>query len=170
MEKLFAILGLFVFMGIAFLMSDKKKEINWKGIGCALAFQTVLAFLMVKTPLWKVIEFISRMVEKFLAQAQYGLEFVFGSLASETFVFFIGSLCPIVFVSGVIGIIYHFGILEKIFIFIGKYIAKIFNVDSTIVLNYVGNCIFGQTDALMLSKSKLKTASESVKKIHSCQI
>ena len=162
MEKLFAILGLFIFMGIAFLMSEKKKEINWKGIGCALAFQTVLAFLMVRTPLWKVIEFISRMVEKFLAQATYGLQFVFGNLVTDTFIFFIGSLCPIVFVSGVIGVLYHFNILEKIFIFIGKYIARIFNVDSTVVLNYVGNCIFGQTDALMLSKSKLRTAPQSV--------
>ena len=162
MEKIFAVLGLFVFIGIAYLMSNNKKDINWKGIGLAFITQLIASFLMVKTPLWKVVELVARLTEKLLAQATYGLEFVFGSLVSENFIFFIGSLCPIVFVSGIIGIVYHFGILEKIFIFIGKYIARIFNVDSTIILNYVGNTIFGQTDALMLSKSKLKDASESI--------
>ena len=162
MQKIFSLIGLFVFVGIAYLLSKDKKNINWRGIVLTFIVQLVVAFLMVKTPLWKVVEVASGLVEKFLSQAQYGLDFVFGSLASDTFVFFIGSLCPIVFVSGVIGIIYHFGILQKIFIFIGKYIAKIFDIDSTVVLNYVGNCIFGQTDALMLSKSKLKDASESI--------
>ena len=162
MQKIFSLIGLFVFVGIAYLLNKDKKNINWRGIVLTFIVQLVVAFLMVKTPLWKVVEIASRLVEKFLSQAQYGLDFVFGSLASDTFVFFIGSLCPIVFVSGVIGIIYHFGILQKIFIFIGKYIAKIFDIDSTVVLNYVGNCIFGQTDALMLSKSKLKDASESI--------
>lgn len=162
MQKIFSLIGLFVFVGIAYLLSNDKKNINWRGIILTFIVQLVVAFLMVKTPLWKVVKIASILVEKFLSQAQYGLDFVFGSLASDTFVFFIGSLCPIVFVSGVIGIIYHFGILQKIFIFIGKYIAKIFDIDSTVVLNYVGNCIFGQTDALMLSKSKLKDASESI--------
>lgn len=162
MEKIFGIIGLVVFVAIGYLLSSDRKNIKWKGIIAAFIFQIGLAFLMVKTPLWKLIELFANLIEKLLAQAQYGLEFVFGPLASDTFIFFIGSLCPIVFVSGVIGIIYHFGILEKIFIFIGKYIARLFDVDSTIVLNYVGNCVFGQTDALMLSKNKLRTASESV--------
>ena len=48
MEKPFAILGIMLCVGVAYCFSNKKKEINWASVG----------FLLIKTPLWKVVQMI----------------------------------------------------------------------------------------------------------------
>lgn len=55
MEKIFAVIGMVLCIGLTFALSKNKKEINWKSVGCAFLGQVILAFLMIKTPLWKVI-------------------------------------------------------------------------------------------------------------------
>ena len=58
MEKIFAVIGMVLCIGLTFALSKNKKEINWKSVGCAFLGQVILAFLMIKTPLWKVIELL----------------------------------------------------------------------------------------------------------------
>ena len=59
MEKIFAVIGMVLCVGVAWALSKNKKEINWKSVGCAFLGQIILAFVMIKTPLWKVIEVLS---------------------------------------------------------------------------------------------------------------
>ena len=114
MEKVLAIIGMFLCVGVAYLLSKQKKEINWKSVGCAFLGQVILAFLMIKTPLWKVVEVLSNGVTWVLNQATEGINFVFGGIVPVGgFVFFINSLLPIVFISALIGLLFHFVILQK---------------------------------------------------------
>ena len=55
MEKIFALIGVFVFVGLGYLMSIDKKNINWKSVGIAFVGQFVLALLLIKTPLWEAV-------------------------------------------------------------------------------------------------------------------
>lgn len=165
MEKIMAILGMILIIGGAYLFSNNKSEINWKGVGYAFIGQIVLAFIMLKTPLYKVIECISNGVSWLLAQANEGIGFVFGGIVQEGgFVFFINSLLPIVFLSAIIGLLFHFNILQKFISVVGNTIAKIFNVDTTVAVNSVGNMVIGQSESLLLTATQLKakTVKESV--------
>lgn len=163
MEKMFAIVGIAVFIGIAFLFSSNKEEINWKGIGCAFLGQILLALAMIKTPLWKLVQLLANGITWVLNQANEGIGFVFGGLVPHGgFVFFINSLLPIVFISALIGILFHFGILQKFIALIGNTIARVLRVDTTLAVNGVGNMFLGQSEALFLTKQQLPKAPESV--------
>lgn len=60
------------------------------------------------------------------------------------------------------GLLFHFGIIQRFITTIGKTVAKIFKVDTIVAVNSVTNMFLGQTDALFVTKSYLPTASESV--------
>ena len=162
MEKIFAVIGMVLCIGITYLFSDKKKEINWVSVGCAFFGQVLLALALIKTPLWKGVEWLSAGVTWLLGQANEGINFVFGGIAPDGFVFFINSLLPIVFISGLMGILFHFGIIQKFVAIVGKTVAKVLRVDSLVAVNGITNMFLGQSDALFITKSYLPKAKDSV--------
>ena len=162
MEKILGFIGMFAIVGATYLFSKNKKEINWKSVGCAFIGQIVLAFLLIKTPLWKGVEWLANGVSWILAQANEGISFVFGGLVPEGgFVFFINSLLPIVFISAIMGLLFHYGILQKFIAVVGDTVAKVLKVDTLIAVNGVTNMFLGQSDALFVTKSYLSSPKVS---------
>lgn len=161
MEKILALIGVFVFVGLGYLMSVDKKNINWKSVGIAFVGQFVLALLLIKTPLWEAVGVMSNAVSWLIAQSGEGINFVFGGLVPEGgYVMFINALLPIVFISALMGLMFHFGILQAIIGFIGKTLAKFLDVDTLVAVNNVTNMFFGQSDSLFVTKSYLPKASD----------
>ena len=163
MEKILGLIGMFSIVGLTYLFSKEKKNINWKSVGFAFLGQVILAFLLIKTPLWKLVELISSGVTWILAQANEGINFVFGGFVpTGGFVFFINSLLPIVFISALMGLLFHYGILQKFIAVVGNTVARILNVDTIVAVNGITNMFLGQTDALFVTKSYLPKAKDSV--------
>ena len=161
MEKILALIGVLVFVGLGYLMSVDKKNINWKSVGIAFVGQFVLALLLIKTPLWEAVSVMSNAVSWLIAQSGEGINFVFGGLVPEGgYVMFINALLPIVFISALMGLMFHFGILQTIIGFIGKTLAKFLDVDTLVAVNNVTNMFFGQSDSLFVTKSYLPKASD----------
>ena len=48
MDKLISLVGLIVMIGIAYLVSDNKKAINWKLVGIGVGMQLVFGLLILK--------------------------------------------------------------------------------------------------------------------------
>ena len=162
MEKILALIGVLVFVGLGYLMSVDKKNINWKSVGIAFVGQFVLALLLIKTPLWETVGVMSNAVSWLIAQSGEGINFVFGGLVPEGgYVMFINALLPIVFISALMGLMFHFGILQTIIGIIGKTLAKFLDVDTLVAVNNVTNMFFGQSDSLFVTKSYLPKASDS---------
>lgn len=161
MNKILTCIGMIILIAIAFLMSKQKKDINWKSVGYAFIGQLILAVILIKTPAWKAVVWASNGVSWLLSQATEGISFVFGGLTTE-YVMFINALLPIVFISAVVGILFHFGIIQKIIAITGNVIAKALKVDTLVAVNGVTNMFLGQTDALYVTKSYLPNASDSV--------
>lgn len=161
MEKILALIGVFVFVGLGYLMSVDKKNINWKSVGIAFVGQFVLALLLIKTPLWEAVSVMSNAVSWLIAQSGEGINFVFGGLVPDGgYVMFINALLPIVFISALMGLMFHFGILQTIIGIIGKTLAKFLDVDTLVAVNNVTNMFFGQSDSLFVTKSYLPKASD----------
>ena len=161
MEKIFAILGMAFIVGICYLFSKEKKDINWKSVGCAFIGQLALALILIKTPAWKGVEWLSNGFSWLLAQSTEGISFVLGGL-SDNFVFFINSLLPIVFISAIMGLLFHFGIIQKFIAVVGKVVAKVLKVDTLVAVNGVTNMFLGQSESLFVTKSYLPHAKDSV--------
>ena len=161
MEKILAIIGMVLIVGICYLFSREKKDINWKSVGLAFVGQLALALILMKTPAWKLVEWVSNGFSWLLAQSTEGINFVFGGL-SDNFVFFINSLLPIVFISAIMGLLFHFGIIQKFITTVGLCIAKVLRVDTLVAVNGVSNMFLGQTESLFVTKSYLPSAKDSV--------
>ena len=159
--KIFAVLGMFLFVFVTYLMSDNKDKINWKSVGMAFFGQIILALILIKTPVWKGIEIISRGVEWVIAQSVEGVNFVFGGL-TENYVFFLNALLPIVFISSIMGLLFHFGILQKFILVVGKLVARVLKVDTLIAVNGITNMFMGQSDSLFVTKSYLPNSPPNI--------
>lgn len=160
-HKLLAIAGILVIVFIVYLFSKEKEKIQWKSVAAAFIGQFVLAFLLVKTPLWIAVEWLSKGFTWLLNQSTAGIEFVFGGL-TEGHVFFINSLLPVVFISATMGLLFHFNILQKVISFIGKWVARILKVDTVVAVNGAANMFLGQSESLFMTKPYLPTAKDSV--------
>ena len=55
MGRFFGIFGIFVILGIAYLMSNNKKAINWRTIISGLSLQLLIAVFVLKTSWGKFI-------------------------------------------------------------------------------------------------------------------
>lgn len=161
MEKIFAILGMLLFVGVAYLFSSEKRKVNWKSVGLAFVGQIALAFILIKTPAWKAVEWLSNGFSWLILQSSEGINFVFDGL-SDNYVFFINSLLPIVFISALMGLLFHFNILQKFISYVGKFVAKFLKVDTLVAVNGIANMFMGQSDSLFVTKSYLPSAKDSV--------
>ena len=161
LQNLMPIIGCIVFIGIAYLFSKEKKNIDWKQILLLVLSAFVLTFVMIKTPLYLVIQWIGDVFGFIVGKSTEGISFVFGGLTDE-YVFFLNSLLPIVFISGLVGILFHFGILQKCIEFISKWVARLFKLDGIVTTNAICNTFLGQTESLLPIKSYLPQAKDSV--------
>ncbi len=59
MEKIFALLGTVLIVLVTYLASNSREKIQWKSVGLAFLGQFILAFFLIKTPIWIGVEWIS---------------------------------------------------------------------------------------------------------------
>ncbi|HZH62361.1 MAG TPA: Na+ dependent nucleoside transporter N-terminal domain-containing protein, partial [Metabacillus sp.] len=82
MNLLWGIFGIVVVLGIAFLLSNQKKAINYRTIFGGLAIQIIFAFIVLK---WEAgrsaLEWLTMRVQDIINYANEGLSFLFGPLA-----------------------------------------------------------------------------------------
>lgn len=118
------IIGLIVIGFIALLLSKDRKNARIKQVGILLVIMFVLAFVGLRTSFGiAILEGVSGLFNWLILQANGGTEFVFGEGATNYGIFFLNVLMPIVFISGLIGILQYINVLP----FVAKYVGKILN-------------------------------------------
>ena len=84
MSRFAGILGILVILGIAYLMSNNRKAINYKTIGVGFLLQVFFAIFIFKVPLGeKLFMGLGMFVKKILDFASDGGAFVFGPLMNQ---------------------------------------------------------------------------------------
>lgn len=132
-----------------------------KSIAILLIANILVTWLLVKTPLWHGVEWISRGIEWLIMQSKEGIVFVFGELY-EVPSFLLSALMPIVFIASIIGILVHFNIIPLFIKFFGNIFSKIFKVNHIVSVNAICNMFLGQSESLFVTKTALKNASDNV--------
>ena len=147
MERLIALLGLGVFVGVAYLISVNRQAIRWRPVLWGLALQIVFALFILRTPVGLAIfQWLGNIVSSFLNYSDAGASFVFGENFED---FFIASkvLPTIVFFSAFIGLLYHFGILQRLVGLIARLMVYTMKTSGSETLSAAGNIFVGQTEA-----------------------
>ena len=168
MERFTGLIGIVLIFGIAFLMSNNRKAINYRLVLSGIAIQLSLAVFILKVPLGKTIfSWIGDAVTKILNFSQKGAEFVFGPLVNSEnmgkafgsgneFIFFFNIIPTIIFVAVLVSVAYYLGIMQRIVKFIAMIVYKLMGVSGSEALSNVASAFVGQVEAQIMIKPYLK--------------
>lgn len=157
MNILHFLLALFVIMGLAWLVSFDRKTIRIRYLLQLVVIEGLLAFFFLHSDsgLW-VINGVSGFFGHLLTFAGQGSDFVFGGMSKAGLAFiFLGVLCPIIFISALIGILQHFRILPIIIRIVGTLLSKVNGLGKLESFNAVSSLILGQSENFIAYKGVL---------------
>ena len=173
MDRLFGIIGIISFLGIAFLMSNNRRAINYRLVGVGLVLQVGLALFILKTQVGKVLfGFIASFISKILDFSDEGAKFVFGVLVNKevlsqtlgpgnAFIFFFKIIPTIIFVAVLVNIAYHLGIMQRIVSIFAWVVNKLMGASGSEALSNVGSVFVGQVEAQIMIKPYVKGMTKS---------
>ena len=159
MNQFTGIIGIGALLGIAYLLSENKKAINYRTILWGLGLQFVFALLILKTPIGKpLFSYVDRIINRLIGFADKGSEFVFGSQAENigfhpAFESVAFRLLPtIIFFSALISILYHYGVIQFVVKIFSKLMQKTMHTSGAETLSVSANIFVGQTEAPLMIK------------------
>lgn len=164
MKFLVNVIGIFVVIAILFLISWNRKQIQWKSVLKGLIAQFIIAILLVKVPVGKmIVSAISNGITAVINCGTDGLSFVFGDLLDASFanVFIVQVLGNIIFVSALVSVLYYIGVLGFVVKWIGKAVGKLMGTTEVESFVAVANMFLGQTDSPILVSKYLKSMTDS---------
>lgn len=161
MERFTSLLGLIAFTTIAYLISVNRRSVNWKPVLWGIALQIIFALIILKTAVgFAVFQFLGNLVTRFLDFSDAGASFVFGENFRD-FYFAFKVLPTIIFFSAFISLLYHYGLLQRIVGGIAWVMMRTMKTSGSETLSCAGNIFVGQTEAPLLIKPYVSTATQS---------
>ena len=172
MDRFFGIFGIILIFGIAFLMSNNRKAINYKTVGTGFALQILLAVFVFKVPLGRALFLnIGLFIQKILDFAKEGGAFVFGHLIDnvklgELFgaganVFALQLVSSLIFMMILVNILYYYGIMQRVVPIFGKAMNKLMSVSGAEALSNVASAFVGQIAAQIMIRPYLAKLTRS---------
>ena len=162
------LIGIFVLLGIALMLSNNRNQINLRTISWGLGLQWVFGILILKTPLGKpIFGFFDRVITKLISFSDAGSDFLFKSLNPgvgyhEALVNFAFRALPtIIFFSSLMTVLYHFGIIQRAVKWIAQLMQKTMGTSGPETLSISGNIFVGQTEAPLMVRPFIQTMTRS---------
>ena len=157
------VLALAVVAVLALLVSSDRKKIRIRYVIQLLVIEVLLAWFFLHSDVGLgFVRGFSEMFEKLLGFANEGTNFVFGSMNDKGLAFFfLKVLCPIVFISALIGILQHIRVLPVIIRAIGFLLSKVNGMGKLESFNAVSSLILGQSENFIAYKDILGKMSRN---------
>jgi CNT family concentrative nucleoside transporter len=170
------ILGIAVLLGICYLLSSDRRNINWRLVGVGMAMQIVLAILILKVPFVRqVFDYISSFFVVLLDFTEAGAKFVLGDWPTVTEVrdgitgdlYTVGNifafkiLPTIIFFSALSSLLYYLGILQLIIKGFAWVMYRTMGLTGAESLAAAANVFIGQTEAPLVIRPYLENMSRS---------
>lgn len=162
MTLLISMIGVCLFLGLAYLTSSDRKKIKVWPLVKLVTLQFILGYILLSTGFGNsLVGGIANGFTKILDYAAEGVTFVFGGLANEGAApFFLTVLMPIIFISVLIGILQYFKILPFIIKYLGKAISKVNGMGQLESYNGIASIILGQSEVFISVKHQLASLPE----------
>ena len=165
MNLLWGLFGILVVFGIAFLLSNGKKSINYRTIIVGLIIQVTFAFIVLKWEAGRTgLEAFSGLVQNVIDYAGDGVAFLFGPAADVDkfgFVFAFQVLTIIIFFSSLISVLYYLGIMQVVIKLIGGALSKLLGTSKAESVSAAANIFVGQTEAPLVIRPFLANMTKS---------
>lgn len=175
MERFTGIIGIIVILGIAYLLSNNKRAINYRLVISGIGLQLAIALLVLKVPfITNFFALIGRGMGKIEQFATQGAAFAYGGImvdkhdgtstgfgAPHTFVFAFTVTATIIFVCVLVAILYHIGFMQKVVAIIARAMNFIMRVSGAEALSNIASAFVGQVEAQVMIRPYLPTMTRS---------
>jgi len=174
MERFHGLIGIALILGLAWLLSNNRKKINYRLVLSGIFLQTLIAVLVFKvTPVANFFQALGHGMEKLEAFARQGAAFVYagigvqqvdgtiGNYVAGGFVFAFNVTATIILVCALVAIFYHYGIMQIIVSFIARAMNFIMRVSGAEALSNVASAFVGQVEAQVMIQPYLKSMTKS---------
>ncbi|MFD2514788.1 NupC/NupG family nucleoside CNT transporter [Pontibacter locisalis] len=173
LQRFTGLIGIVLILAIAFLISNNRKAINYRLVASGLGLQLLLAIFILKVPIGQALfAKIGSAITKLLAFSDKGAEFVFGAIVRKDlmdqafgigndFIFFFKIIPTIIFVSILVSIAYHIGLMQRIVSLVARGVYKLMGVSGSEALSNVASVFVGQVEAQIMIKPYLNSMTKS---------
>lgn len=164
-SKWIGLLGIVAIFGVAYLMSNNRKAINYRLVGSGLALQLLLAIFVLRVPFGQeLFRNIGDGITAILGFSDEGAGFVFGPLVTQpkkllelfgpgsNYIFAFRVVPTIIFVSCLVSISYYLGIMQRLVQLVARVVAIIMGASGSEALSNAASVFVGQVEAQLLIK------------------
>ncbi len=159
------LLGLIVFLAVAYALSTDRRAIQWRTVAWGLGLQLLFAFLVIKWSYGQVfLHAGSSAVTALLGHATDGSSMVFGKLGdpgNPLSVFAFSVLPTIIFVSALFAMLYHLGIMQQVIKAVAWVMQRTMGTSGAESTNVAASIFMGQTEAPLTIRPFLGNATRS---------
>ena len=165
MDVLFGLFGLSMLLGIAWLFSNNRRNVDWKLVLTGVALQIGFASLVLLVPGGKdVFDALGRGFVKVLGFVGAGSTFIFGSLMDTSkfgFIFAFQVLPTIIFFASLMGVLYHLGVMQAVVRAMAWAITRVMRVSGAETTSVCASVFIGQTEAPLTVRPYISRMTES---------
>ena len=159
-------LGVAFLLGMAWLLSNNRRAINWRLVGAGMALQVVFALGVLKVPIVnKAFDAVASFFVVVLDFTKAGSAFLFGNIIERTdtfgYIFAFQVLPTVVFFSALSAALYYFGILQRIIYGISWVMTRTMGLSGPESLATAANVFIGQTEAPLVIRPYLEKMTRS---------
>lgn len=167
MSLFMSLIGMVVLLGIAYLLSDNRKAINFRTVGGAFVIQFALGGFVLYVP-WgqEALTSFSNGVQNVIDYGKDGSSFLFGSLVDFSvdgigFIFALQVLPTVVFFSALISVLYYLGVMQWVIKILGGFLQKTLKTSRAESMSAAANIFVGQTEAPLVVRPFIPRMTQS---------
>ena len=158
------LIGIFLLPLIAWLLSTNRSAVNWRTVGGAFGLQVAVGAAALYLPPGRaILEWIAAAASQILDYSLEGIEFVFGSLASDSlgYIFAFRVLPVIVFFSALIAVLYYLRVMTWIVRVFGGLLQRALRASRPESMSAAANVVVGLVDAPLVVRPFIPTMTRS---------
>src|SRR6478609_8404147 len=174
MQQFQGLAGIILILGVAFLLSNNKKRINYRLVVSGIFLQVIIAVLVLKvTIIGNFFQWLGRGMQHIESFARQGASFVYsginvsqpgggsGDYLKGGFVFAFNVTATIILVCALVAILYHYNIMQRVISVIARAMNFIMRVSGAEALSNVASAFVGQVEAQVMIRPYLKGMTNS---------
>ena len=174
MQRFQGLAGILLILGIAFLISNNKKRINYRLVLSGIALQITIAVLVLKVAfIGNFFQWLGHGMQQLEAFARKGASFVYAGInvtqndgttadyLKGGFVFAFNVTATIILVCAIVAVLYHYNIMQHVVSIIAKAMNFIMRVSGAEALSNVASAFVGQVEAQVMIRPYLKGMTKS---------
>jgi len=173
MDYIRGLAGILFIIGIAYLLSNNRRAIDWRLVIIGVIIQLVFGLIISRIEVAQdVFTYFSQKFVVFLSFAQKGGEFLYGDLSRNSngnpevrhnlgFLFVFQALPTVVFFSAITAGLYFLGVLQKVVYVFAWIMQRTMRISGAESLSVAANIFIGQSEAPLLVRPFIPTMTLS---------